>query len=166
MGASAARQRRSQSEGVADMWEEPEESHGCSCGIAHDLGHAYNEEAFHYFLEIEGRRAEISSRPVLLLVADLKPAPGVSVQIDSGLAQKLFAGLATCLRETDFIGWYRSERAAGAVLTQRAEALAVPSAPPAHVGERIATALLRYLPNEAADRLQVRLYQLPRGAEQ
>ena len=124
MASSASRQLRSESDAVPDIWKEPEESEGCSCGIALDgrLGQAYNEEAFHYFLEIERRRTRLSNWPLFLLLIDLKTQPGMSVHIESPIAERLFGDLATCLRETDFIGWYRVERAIGAVLTQRADA--------------------------------------------
>ncbi len=77
---------------------------------------AYNEEAFRYFLEIERKRSESSTRPLLLLLVDVRGADDV---IDQATATQLFAGLAGCLRETDFVGWYRENLVIGAVLTQR-----------------------------------------------
>ena len=90
-----------------------------SCGVALTgrLGQAYDEEAFRYFLAIERNRTGRSGRPFLLLLVDLAQAPGVTERFDPLVAVKLFSGLWLCLRETDFIGWYRQERVAGAVLT-------------------------------------------------
>jgi hypothetical protein len=123
------------------------------------LGQAYNEEAFQYFLEIERKRAYRSGRPFLLLLADLKNQPGKSATLSRPLATKLFAALWLCLRETDFVGWYREDRVAGAVLTQRAELRH------AHMSqqilERITRVLDERLPRDVAARLQVRIYQPP-----
>ena len=90
-----------------------------SCGVALTgrLGQAYDEEAFQYFLAIERNRSGRSGRPFLLLLVDLTQAPGVSERFDPLVGVKLFSVLWLCLRETDFIGWYRQERVAGAVLT-------------------------------------------------
>jgi hypothetical protein len=129
--------------------------------LAHEgrLGESYNEEAFQYFLEIERKRAQRSGRPFLLLLADLKNQPGKSALLGRPLASKLFAALWLCLRETDFVGWYREGRVAGAVLTQRAELRH------AHMSqqilERITRVLDERLPRDVAARLQVRIYQPP-----
>src|SRR5437773_6899511 len=52
----------------------------------------YNEEAFQYFLDVEERRSERSSRPFLLLLADLNGRPGTSLRMDPDVAAKLFSG--------------------------------------------------------------------------
>src|SRR5262245_54479620 len=70
-------------------------------------GHGYNERAFQYFLNIERRRSERSETSLLLLLVDLHERPAMSAQIDSWLASKLVAILTSCVRDTDFIGWYR-----------------------------------------------------------
>jgi hypothetical protein len=88
----------------------------------------------------------------------------LSVRIDPPIAQKLFEGLSTCLRESDFIGWYRGERAAGAVLTQRVETAGVAAGIPRQMSDRISAALREGLPLEAAERLRVRVYQLSPGS--
>jgi len=132
-----------------------------SCGLAPDgrSGHVYNEEAFRYFLECERRRSELSMRPFLLLLIDLKRQAGTDMRVDSATAQKLFAALALCVRETDFIGWYHEGRVAGAVLTQHADAV-VADLPDA-VSQRLTKALSDGLPSHVARRLQVRIFQLP-----
>jgi hypothetical protein len=74
----------------------------------------------------------------------------------------LFSTLSGCLRETDFVGWYRDGRVAGAVLTQHGE----PEGDdvPEVVRRRVGAELERQLPLEVASRLQVRVYQLSPNA--
>jgi hypothetical protein len=121
------------------------------------LRQAYNEEAFRYFLEIERKRSELSDRPFMLLLIDVKKNRR-SLGIDE-VAAKIFSALSRCLRETDFIGWYREGRVVGAVLTQHADAAG--NDLPDVVGRRIGGALRNGLPPEQADRLHVRVYQVP-----
>ncbi len=126
------------------------------------FGQAYNEEAFRYFLEIERRRSAVSRHPFLLLLVDLKKQLELSTRVDS-VAGRLFSALSTCVRETDFIGWYHDGRVAGAVLTQHADA-AVRDVPDI-VRQRIASALRDALSPECADHVEVRVYQLPASAK-
>ena len=132
----------------------------CPYGLAFEsrFAQAYNEEAFLYFLEIERRRSEVSGLPFLLVLIDVRKQPGMSPRMD-GVADKLFSTLSTCLRETDFIGWYHDGSVAGAVLTQHADApmREIPDV----VNRRIAAALRDALPREVAQRLRVTVHQLP-----
>lgn len=122
-------------------------------------GRAYNEEAFHYFLANERIRSERSDRPFLLLLVDLKKEPGAGARFDVAVAAQLFMGLGRCLRETDFVGWYRDRRLAGAVLTQLPDATGVDLC--RVVRERASTALSESLPSDMFSRLQMRIFQLP-----
>jgi hypothetical protein len=80
------------------------------------IGDAYNERGFHYFLAVEQKRAVPSLGTCLLLLVKLE---GASEQaLSAPLAERLFATLTRCLRETDFTGWYQEGFVAGAVLTQ------------------------------------------------
>jgi hypothetical protein len=131
-----------------------------SCGVALEgrFGQAYNEEAFRYLLEIERKRAERSGRPFLLLVVDLKEPSKASAPIEPVLAAKLFSRLWLCLRETDFIGWYRDGRVAGAVLPQLAK---MPRPDVSRlVRERVTGLLCEGLPSDVVRGLHVRVYQL------
>jgi hypothetical protein len=133
-----------------------------SCGLAEQGAHSeqiYNEEAFRFFLECERRRAEVSMRPLLLLLVDLKRQPGMDMRVDPATAGKLFTALARAVRETDFIGWYHDGRVAGAVLTQHADAVVADL--PGAVQQRLVKALAEGLPSQVARRLQVRIFQLP-----
>jgi hypothetical protein len=135
--------------------------HTWSCGVALEgrLGEPYDEEAFGCFLSIERKRCERSDRTFFLILVELTEEPGVSTRIDPRVASKLFLGLHSCLRETDFIGWYREGRIAGAVLTES------PNRPRTDVslgvGQRVSEALAACLPSHLARRLRVRVHQHP-----
>jgi hypothetical protein len=127
----------------------------CGCGMASvEVPDAYNEEAFRYFLDIERRRSEILKRPFVLLLLDLKKSLDTPPP-----PEKLLSALALCVRETDFIGWYRDRSIAGAVLTQHTET-AGPDLADA-VSRRVVQVLAVRLPSELARRVRVRVYQLP-----
>lgn len=141
------------------MWAQVE---ACSCGLAHEdrEGQAYNEQAFRHFLTIERKRAARASRTFLLLLVSLRKQPGVSVAFSPRLASRLFSGLALCVREVDFIGWYREGRVAGAVLIQ---GIGTPDPDAARrIGERVTQILGRRLSAAEVQRLQVRVLQLCR----
>jgi hypothetical protein len=136
------------------------DSDQCSCGhVEGRPTQAYNEEAFRYFLEIERKRSEISSRPFLLLLVDVKNQGGGCVDIPSATAAQLFEQLARCLRDTDFIGWYYEGRVVGAVLTQRPEMAQTDASP--RVVQRIRMGLDRELDADVCDRIHVRAYMVP-----
>jgi hypothetical protein len=123
-------------------------------------GDAYNEEAFRYLLSIERKRSERSGRAFLLLLVDLKEQPGASLRIDPIVAGKLFSALWRCLRETDFVGWYREDRVAGAVLlTQLVDGPLMEVC--GLVGQRVSAVLSEGLPPDVMHRLRVNVCQLP-----
>src|SRR5436190_8496415 len=106
---------------VNSSQEESVDRYSCGFALQEGSGEAYNEEAFQYFLEIERKRSEISNRPFLLMLIEFERQEGTDARIDPAMAAKLFSVLSLCLRETDFVGWYREERVVGAVLTQHSE---------------------------------------------
>jgi hypothetical protein len=122
-------------------------------------GPVYNEEAFRYFLQIERKRASRSNSRFLLLLVDLKGDERQSAGFDTATSVKLFASMLPCLRETDFIGWYRQGRVASAVLTQVGEAPGIEVSN--LVACRLREALGQSLPRHIWRRLQVRGYQVP-----
>lgn len=129
----------------------------CGCGLASAaVPGAYNEEAFRYFLDIERRRSEISSRPFVLVLLNLR-MPRVSNDSASD-SETLLAGLSHVVRETDFIGWFRDRSVAGAVLTQHSETAV--SDLTAAVSRRVVQILGDRLPPTLAHRVRVRVYQL------
>ena len=72
----------------------------------------YDAETFQFFLELDKKRAVRSGRSFLLLLVEGKEAESLSEGCD-----QLFEALRYSLRETDYLGWYRANRVAGAVLT-------------------------------------------------
>lgn len=78
--------------------------------------------------------------------------------MDQATASAVFAGLRLCLRETDIVGWYRTNRAAGAVLTELGDGALAETAPP--VGQRVKATISRHLPQDSAREPQVTIYQL------
>lgn len=137
------------------------ESDRCLSGVALEgrLGQAYNEQAFRYLLAIERKRSERSGCPFLLLLMDLKEQEGASTRLDSMVANNLFSNLWLCLRGTDFVGWYREERVAGAVLTELGNGR--PMEDSSLIGRRVSEMLCKRLPSHVSRRLRVRIYQHP-----
>ncbi|HEY7446719.1 MAG TPA: hypothetical protein VH702_01145 [Vicinamibacterales bacterium] len=83
---------------------------------------------------------------------------GVEGRINAEVAETLFTSLRGCLRETDFIGWYRKDYVVGAVLTQVAGTLE--SSPYGAMGEKV-TKIWGRMPENVADGLEVKASQLP-----
>jgi hypothetical protein len=141
------------------------ESDRCLSGVALEgqVGQAYNEQAFRYLLAIERKRSERSGYPFLLLLIDLKKQEGASTRLDAMVANNLFSNLWLCLRETDFVGWYREEGVAGAVLIELRNRR--PTEVSRLIGKRVRTRLYERLPSDVARRLRVRIYQHPKAAK-
>jgi hypothetical protein len=120
---------------------------------------AYNEAAFRYLLDVEEKRFLRSNRRFLLLLLDVNNEAGAAEAFDPALSKKLFAALKPCVRETDFVGWYRQERVIGVVCTQLedsqgATVLGV-------VAGRFQKAMRDALPERVGSRVQVRSFFLP-----
>jgi len=126
-------------------------------------GPVYNEEAFRYFLQIERNRASRSNSRFLLLLVDLTRDEQQSADFDSTTSVKVFASMLPCLRETDFIGWYRQGRVASAVLTQVGDTQGVEVSN--LVASRVRAAVGQKLPSSVSERLQVRVYQVPASTD-
>src|SRR5712691_8070298 len=143
---------------MSDMRAESDRS---LSGVAFEgrLGQAYNEQAFRYLLAIERKRSERSGCPFLLLLIDLKEQERASARFDSRMASSLFSNLWTCLRETDFVGWYREAYVAGAVLIELGDRR--PTEASRLIGQRVRERLYERLPSDVARRLRVRINQQP-----
>lgn len=118
---------------------------------------AYNEEAFRHFMAIECKRAERSGRSLLLLLVELKADRDGQTGIPPAMASRLFAALTACVREIDFIGWYRAGRLIGAVLTQGTDPGPDISR---QISERVAGLMGERLSGVLGRRLDVRVVQL------
>jgi hypothetical protein len=127
----------------------------CDAAIASRFAHAYGEQAFRYFLAVERRRAERSSRPFILVLV----RPGSEGGASGGLAVRLFQILSGCLRQTDFIGWFREGRVIGAVLVQPSESVGADAT--RLVLERVTSALSSALRPGVFGSLRVRIYRFP-----
>ena len=79
-------------------------------------GRAYNEAAFLHFLAVDRRRAQRGMRSLLLVLVTVRQSHDRTPKLTDRTAAALFAGLGTCIRETDFVGWYKEDRIAAAVL--------------------------------------------------
>ena len=132
----------------------------CACGIAYRgrIAHAYNEEAFHYFLEIECKEAQ-RGRPFVLCLVEIDGKDGPRSQVDGIFAGRLFRALWQTLRETDVVGWYREHRTIGVMLTDLGDDAAPDVA--ARIADRVQAALRERLPSDAGRRVRLSLHGSP-----
>jgi hypothetical protein len=128
---------------------------------SHQIGQAYNEAAFRYFLGVDRLRAERSRRPLILALASLREAPGRSALLTHDTAAVIFDGLAASVREVDFVGWFREGRVAGAVLAQGAGAADERAA----ISKRILVTLRTSLPRDRSANVHLRVVRLGRGLQ-
>jgi hypothetical protein len=118
---------------------------------------AYNQEAFRYLLECESKRSKRSGHFYQIILVYWTNARGRDVQMNSYAAKTVMAALSRSLRETDYIGWYRDGRIAGAVLTvlvQETMAQVV-----THLRPRLVDIIRAKLGVEETSRLQIRVCQ-------
>jgi hypothetical protein len=128
--------------------------------VAHrsNLGTAYNEEAFRYFLAVERERARSARTSLLLVLIKAKKQAGMNDRIAAASAARIFAAMWLCFRDVDFTGWFRQGRIAGAVLTHVTE----PPSPlvALMIEHRIAKTLAERVPGNLSSCLRVRVLQL------
>jgi hypothetical protein len=118
---------------------------------------AYNQETFRHLLENESKRSERSGHFCQILLVYWMDAQGRIGQMDRDVAMTVMAVLPRSLRETDYIGWYRDGRIAGAVLTVLAqESMAQVTS---YLQKRLAEVLQSELSIEDSRRLQIRVCQ-------
>jgi len=129
------------------------------CGYRGQVGQAYNEAAFRLFLAVDRWRAERSMRSVLLVLVTVRQRPGPSAKLTDGTAAALFGGLGACVREVDFMGWYREGHVAAAVLAQGVKAS---SDVPHLIANRVLPALRERLSADQSRNLRVRVVRLGR----
>jgi hypothetical protein len=141
----------------AEWWDESDKWLG-GPAIEGRTDQAYGEHAFRYFLGLERKRAERAGRSLLLLLVSLESESGSGSHVSNSIAIKLFSGLGQCVRDVDFIGWYRHEQVAGAVLTQGTDSPGLEAAE--QIRQRVIEGLGDCLPAHTAKRLQVRLLQV------
>jgi hypothetical protein len=120
-------------------------------------GKAYNEHAFRHFLTIERTRADQSACSSFLVLVSLKRHPGSDIHIAPSVSAALFSGLGLCVREVDFVGWFRENRVAGAVLAQGEKTTIDVTRV---IRKRVTEVLYDRLAYDLRRRLQVRVVQL------
>ena len=125
---------------------------------AGNIGQAYNEAAFRYFLDVDRRRAGRSRRPLFLVLASLRERPGTNARLTQQQTGVFFGALAACVREVDLIGWFREGRVPAAVLAQGAGA----ACDPAVISSRILSTLRTSLPKHRSRDVHVRVVRLGR----
>jgi hypothetical protein len=121
---------------------------------------AYNESAFRYFLEIERRRAELSVRPLLLLLVKLKRSDTNTAVSSPETFTKIFSVLSSSVREVDFIGWYREGVVAAAALAPTGQ---ISETVRHHLSARVLRALRERLSPDEAAHVAVRVIALGRS---
>lgn len=144
-----------------------QEARECVRGAAAEdpSGRAYNEDMFRYFLALERKRFDRSRKPFLLVLVEARKRADVAVaRFERQAAAQIFEALWRTIRETDFVGWYRDGRIAGAVLTQSTEGGLTNTAE--IVRDRVVDALCDGVEPQVARRLQLRVYQLPGGVKE
>jgi hypothetical protein len=139
------------------------EADGCGFAVRDAAGEAYNEAAFHYFLGVEHRRAQVAGRPMLMLFLELEHQRGRTPRMKSRTARQLFSVLLRALRETDFVGWYRDGEVIGAVLTQHADPSPVDLA--SVVRGRLTRSFAHELASDDVQRLRLRIYAVSPEAD-
>ena len=82
----------------------------------HGSARPHDEQTFRYLLELEQRRSDRSGRSFALVL--MTPETAEIRRIGPRAAAMIFSALSTCLRETDFVGWYEQGRCPAAVLTE------------------------------------------------
>ena len=121
------------------------------------VGRIYNETAFRHFLAVDRWRAARSRRSVLLVLVAVRRSPGLNAKLTDATAAALFGGLSGCIREVDFLGWYRQGYVAAAVLPQGSQ----PSgSEPNLVAERLRPAIKERLSVHEASSLRIRVIRL------
>ena len=132
----------------------------CSCDLVPPgaPGHAYNEAAFRYLLAFEQKRARRLRTSFLLVLIRPKRNGAPAVRIEASVATTIFSCVSRCLRDGDFIGWYREGRVIGAVLAQGATPPTSDLA--ASIGQRFTATLAHALPGHVGMELHVRVLQL------
>ena len=122
------------------------------------MGQTYTQDVFRYFLRVERNRRARVRRSVLLLFVSLEEVDGGKAAIPRAVADEIFSGLWLTLREVDFVGWFRQDRVAAAVLTQ-GDVLPAPE-DCRRIARRITRALHQRVPSDIAERLDVQVRQL------
>lgn len=118
----------------------------------------YNEAAFRRFLAADRARAVRLRRCLFLVLVSIRRQPGRSVRLPTVTATAVFRGLGASVREVDFVGWFREERVAAALLVQGPYSSSSSTA--ARIVARVRPAIEGRLPASLVSGLRVRVVRL------
>jgi hypothetical protein len=120
----------------------------------------YNEAAFRHFLAVDRWRAARSRRFLLLVLVTVRQNARPRLELTESLATALFLALGACVREVDFVGWYREGHVVGAVLAQPGKtSIEVPRA----IAQRMLGVLTNRLSADHSRNLRLRVVRLGGG---
>ena len=77
----------------------------------------YGETDFHYLLESESKRSVRSGYSYRLVLVSQVTSQGELGVLDPRVARTVMIAMSSCVRETDYVGWYRQGHIVGGVLT-------------------------------------------------
>ena len=75
-----------------------------------------DEVSLHRMISLERKRTERSGKPFLLMLLDMKD--GLASERNGKILHKVFSALAQNTRETDVMGWYRTNGVVGVMFTE------------------------------------------------
>ncbi len=75
-----------------------------------------DEVSLHRMISLERKRTERSGKPFLLMLLDMKD--GLASESNGKILSKIFSALAQNTRETDVMGWYRTNGVVGVMFTE------------------------------------------------
>jgi len=116
--------------------------------------HCISELLFHDVLLRERKRADRSQQPLVLLIVTINDAK----HDERAMWSSALDAVTSATRETDIVGWLRTDAVLGIVLT---EIRTAELGPIQHVRRRIRRELLKRLPIEQMDRFSLRSYVYP-----
>lgn len=116
----------------------------------------YGPDVFRHLLAVERTRAEQSKRPLLLATVSMR-SEAEPQRMSRLVGAQVFSGLANTVREVDFIGWYRKDYVAAAVLVQGT----APGDVAVAVEERVRRTVRGHLPAGLRDVVRVTVSRFP-----
>jgi hypothetical protein len=123
---------------------------------------AYDEDTFHYLLDIEQKRSEIANRPCFVMLIDFDRGADGGTPLDVAAADQVFSIVAGCLRGSDVVGWYRRGSIAGAVLPQYRDVN--PHDVSNLIAARVGAMLRQCLSRDLARSVQLKVWRVLPGA--
>jgi hypothetical protein len=135
------------------------EATAASVGLERNASGVYNEAAFRYFLARERRRAARSQLPLMLILVSGPRTVGGGNALSEHMPA-VFSALTACVREVDFVGWYRNGSIAAALLSVGGGVLQVPRQA---LRARVIRMLRQHVAGDETTGLRVRVIELGRS---